>query len=96
MNTIPDRTVHILISGRVQGVGFRAWMCDRAQVLELDGWVRNTRDNRVEAVLSGRLDDVNTLLEACRNGPKWARVDHIEQHPASAFPGSGFTITSMS
>lgn len=94
MTAASDRTVHILISGRVQGVGFRAWMRGEAQRLGLAGWVRNTQDGHVEAVLCGLSGDVKTMLESCQDGPRWARVDNVEQHPAKAFSETGFTVQS--
>lgn len=92
MTATSDRTVHILISGRVQGVGFRAWLRNKAQGLGLKGWVRNIGNDRVEAVLCGPPDDIETVLEACDKGPKWARVDHVEQQPTTGFPGNGFAV----
>lgn len=92
MKATPETTVHILISGRVQGVGFRAWMRDKAHGLGLKGWVRNTRDGNVEAVLCGPPSDVEVMLETCRVGPKWARVDHIEEQPGSDFAGDDFAV----
>lgn len=72
------RTVHIRIDGRVQGVGYRAWV--RAQALEfgLTGWVRNRRDGAVEAVLQGPLDVVENMLRACEDGPRDAAVTAVE------------------
>ena len=68
------RTVHVMISGRVQGVGFRAWVADNAADLGLDGWVRNRRDGRVEAVFGGSEAAVSEMLRRCRAGPRSARV----------------------
>jgi len=92
MTPPPERSAHILISGRVQGVGFRAWMRDKARGLGLKGWVRNTRDGRVEAVLCGPQTDVEVMLQACRTGPKWARVDHIEHRPDLGTVDNDFSV----
>jgi acylphosphatase len=73
---------HVVIRGRVQGVGFRAWVEDGALARGLEGWVRNRRDGAVEAVLAGNADDVAAMIEACRLGPGSARVDRLDQRAA--------------
>ena len=70
-----------LIAGRVQGVGYRAWLADRARRLELAGWVRNLEDGRVEALLSGPAEALSKLQDACRAGPPAARVEAVEGEP---------------
>jgi len=78
MPDAPENTsLHIVISGRVQGVGYRAWLRDRALQSGLCGWVRNRCDGDVEAVLSGPKDRVDTVIRACRVGPDWASVEHV-------------------
>jgi acylphosphatase len=74
---------HVLIRGRVQGVGFRAWVEDTAIDLGLRGWVRNRRDGSVEAVLAGELELVLTMIEASRRGPPAARVERLDVSNAS-------------
>jgi acylphosphatase len=69
---------HLWISGRVQGVGFRAYTVDEAIARGLDGWVRNTPDGRVEAVFEGRPADVEAMIAWCRRGPRAAKVSSIE------------------
>ena len=69
--------IHLLIHGRVQGVGYRAWTGATARGLGLNGWVRNRRDGTVEAVLIGAEAAVSTMLAACHEGPMGARVDDI-------------------
>ena len=71
------RTVHVRIEGRVQGVGYRAFVEMRAVELGLSGWVRNRRDGSVEAVLQGAPEAVDAILEACRSGPPGARVARV-------------------
>ncbi|APH58901.1 acylphosphatase [Granulibacter bethesdensis] len=71
---------HVLISGVVQGVGYRAWLRSRAEALGLSGWVRNRLDGRVEALIAGDIAAVEKLIRACRTGPSAARVDRIEEH----------------
>jgi acylphosphatase len=75
---------HVSIRGRVQGVGYRAWVDDEAGRLNLEGWVRNRRDGSVEAVFSGSEDVVAAMIEACRRGPALARVDAIDERAADA------------
>jgi len=72
------RTVHIRVEGRVQGVGYRAFVEMRAGELGLAGWVRNRSDGSVEAVLQGPIEAVEQMLALCRQGPPAARVDRIE------------------
>jgi acylphosphatase len=69
---------HVYISGRVQGVGFRAFTAKTAQKMNLTGWVKNLSDGRVEAVFSGQQEDVEEILEAVHKGPSFARVDDVE------------------
>ena len=77
MNEAP-RTVHLRIEGRVQGVGYRAFVEMRAAALCLSGWVRNRRDGSVEAVVQGPPATVDDMLDACRKGPPGSRVDRVE------------------
>ena len=85
--------MHVLVHGRVQGVGFRAWVQHHAELHGLEGWVRNRRDGAVEAVFSGPAEKVEAVLAACRRGPAGARVERLEtaERDASmiARPGSG-------
>ena len=74
-----SKTVHVLIQGRVQGVGYRAWTHHQAELHGLKGWVRNRRDGAVEAVFSGPEVLVEVVLKACRQGPRGAVVERVEQ-----------------
>jgi acylphosphatase len=65
---------HVTIRGRVQGVGYRAWVEDEATARNLEGWVRNRRDGSVEAVFAGSEDVVSEMIASCRRGPLSARV----------------------
>jgi acylphosphatase len=76
--TDTSRTVHLRIEGRVQGVGYRAFVEMRAAELGLSGWVRNRRDGSVEAVVQGPNAAVDAMLDRCRSGPPGARVDRVE------------------
>ncbi|MDP7033547.1 MAG: acylphosphatase [Planctomycetota bacterium] len=72
------KRVHVWISGRVQGVFFRASTRKTARRLGLSGWVRNLSDGRVEALAEGPESEVNRWLEWCRSGPPVARVEEVE------------------
>ena len=69
---------HIFVSGRVQGVGFRWFVRERAVALRIKGWVRNLRDGRVEAWLEGPPEVLASMLEQVRGVPPPARIDGIE------------------
>lgn len=86
--------VHLLITGHVQGVGFRDWLVRKAAKLRLAGWVRNVGTDTVETVLSGEDDAVDACVELCRHGPSLARVSHVSITEAAAPEESGFTRRS--
>lgn len=71
------RRAHVFVSGRVQGVGFRAFVQREALKLGVKGWVRNLGDGRVEAVMEGTAEQVEGLLERVREGPRGARVQKV-------------------
>jgi len=75
---------HVVIRGRVQGVGYRAWTEVTALERGLQGWVCNRRDGAVEAVFDGAEDEVAAMIAECRRGPPGARVDAIDQREATA------------
>jgi acylphosphatase len=85
------RSARLRISGRVQGVGYRAWMMQVAGRLGLRGWVRNRSDGSVEALVSGEDDAVARLIEACREGPFGARVSDVSISDAEDDGSVGFT-----
>lgn len=68
----------LFISGHVQGVGFRAWTVTQARALGLRGWVRNRRDERVEALIAGDDEAVTQMLALCHQGPHTAKVTNVE------------------
>jgi acylphosphatase len=72
------RRVHVFVSGRVQGVGFRAFTQHSAATLGLAGFVRNLDDGRVEAVVEGPAEKVGELLKLIERGPRAARVDKLD------------------
>ncbi len=81
--------LHLLISGRVQGVWFRESMRQEAQKRGATGWVRNLADGRVEATVCGDAAIIDKMLEWARRGPPMARVTGVEteQIPDLAFTG---------
>jgi acylphosphatase len=87
-----ERVAHVMISGRVQGVGFRAWVEGQAHVHSLSGWVRNRRDGAVEAVFSGMAADVEAMVAACRSGPRMAAVERVEVNDNPPPPRPGFHV----
>jgi acylphosphatase len=70
---------HVLVRGKVQGVGFRAFVEHHAIQRGLSGWVRNRRDGSVEAVFAGPAKSVEGMIAACRIGPLSGRVDTLDQ-----------------
>jgi len=80
------KRMHVVISGRVQGVFFRAYTRETAMTLNLTGWVRNLYDGSVEAVFEGGDTNVQSMLEWCKKGPPHAVVRHVD---ASEEPYTG-------
>jgi acylphosphatase len=73
----------VTIRGRVQGVGFRYWVEHQAMARDLEGWVRNRRDGSVEALFAGPADVVSGMITLSRRGPPSARVEAVQEEPAS-------------
>jgi acylphosphatase len=80
MSEVPEELsrARVVVSGRVQGVFFRAETRNRARLLGLAGWVRNNADGRVEAVFEGERDKVESMIGWCRRGPAHAAVEDVE------------------
>ena len=85
-------TVHVMIHGRVQGVGFRYWLAEEAQYRRLSGWVRNRRDGRVEAVFAGDAALVEGMIATCKAGPRLAHVRQVEVLDDAVEAPDGFEI----
>ena len=83
----------MIVSGLVQGVGFRYSLAGRAEARGVAGWVRNRPDGSVEALIEGAGDEVETLVDWCRVGPRGARVDRVEVYDEQPSGVRGFTIT---
>jgi acylphosphatase len=88
----------LTITGRVQGVGYRAWVEHRARNHDLEGWVRNRWDGSVEALFAGPAEIVAEMVASCRRGPSSARVDSVQDEGASPDalnlrrPGERFSV----
>jgi acylphosphatase len=85
------RTVRLLIGGRVQGVGYRAWAVRIASEFGLRGWVKNRRDGTVEMLISGPDDAVAAMIDAAKEGPPAARVGGVRIDDAEDDGSPDFT-----
>lgn len=72
------KRVHLVISGDVVGVGYRAWVLRQAKELKLAGWVKNREDKSVELVAEGHRGDLEELVKRCQRGPEVAWVEKID------------------
>jgi acylphosphatase len=70
----------LLISGRVQGVGYRDWLVAEAARLGVTGWVRNLGADQVEAVVCGPHESIDHIVSLCRRGPRWANVTDVQRN----------------
>ncbi len=73
-----DRIIHVIVRGRVQGVGYRAWVQRQAAAHSLRGWVRNRNDGTVEAVFAGDPDSVAIIAEGLLRGPPASQVTGVD------------------
>ncbi len=83
--------IHFLVTGRVQGVGFRWFVHREAQELELKGWVRNTDEGAVEVLAAGDAEDLAELKESLERGPRGARVDRVIEQKLADNEGAGLS-----
>ena len=84
---------HLLISGRVQGVGFRMSTLHQANRLGVHGWVRNLPDDRVEVLAWGDRSTMDQFIAWCRRGPLHARVDNVDVSDGTPDPKlNGFVV----
>lgn len=70
-------TVHLLISGKVQGVFFRQTAARMAERLNVKGWIKNTPDSKVEALITGAPDNITNFINWCKVGPEKANVENV-------------------
>ncbi|HLZ65679.1 MAG TPA: acylphosphatase [Aliidongia sp.] len=82
--------LHLIVSGRVQGVGYRWWTVGTARALGLVGWVRNRRDGSVEILAIGGADALESLAAACARGPAAASVSAVDRTAATDDGSTGF------
>jgi acylphosphatase len=88
-----DRTrAHVFVSGNVQGVYYRATTREEAQARDVDGWVRNLSDGRVEAVFEGPEAEVEEMVEWCHEGSPAANVDDVSVEYESPEGEDGFRV----
>ena len=85
-------TMHLWISGRVQGVYYRASAAAKAAELGVNGWVKNTENGAVEATVNGSSEAVEKFIDWCRTGPGGARVDNVAVTPKPDDGLLGFQI----
>jgi acylphosphatase len=85
--------VHVLISGKVQGVWFRSSTRDKAEQLGITGWVKNTKDGKVEAVFEGDEEKIQEMLIWCHRGPPSAEVTNLKIEKKK--PSNGFDRFSI-
>lgn len=94
-----DRVIRrVVVHGRVQGIGYRAWTEREALLRGIEGWVRNRRDGSVEALFAGPAERVDAMIDACRRGPLLSRVNQVDVQEARATdlserrPGERFSM----
>jgi acylphosphatase len=90
------KILHVAITGRVQGVTYRAWAANRARALGLTGWVRNRRDGSVEAVFKGEEEKVVRMLDECWRGPRSAVVAGVVATAVADEGWRDFSVRSTS
>jgi acylphosphatase len=86
------KRVHMRVTGRVQGVFFRAEAQARAESLGLAGWIRNAFDGSVEVVVEGEPERVDSMVDWCRRGPAGAEVDDVEVEQEDPRGEQGFRV----
>ena len=87
------KKVHIVISGKVQGVGFRYWLYQKSNERNVYGWVKNKFNGNVEAVLIGDYKNVDEILELCKKGPLSSKVTYVKtQNYEQEYPKKSFNI----
>jgi len=90
----PEAAAHLIIHGRVQGVGYRFYTQEMAGNLSLTGWVRNLPDGDVEAFVEGSRQDIETFIKGLEKGPTMARVESVSvDWPPPQGHATEFSIT---
>lgn len=86
------QSISVVVTGRVQGVGYRWFVRDLASLRAVSGWVRNRRDGAVEAEFHGDRAQIEAILDAMRTGPAHARIDGLEVREIAVRTADGFEI----
>jgi len=86
------QTIRIIITGKVQGVFFRANAKEMATKYEIKGWIKNTNDGKVEAMVYGQENKVKDFLEWCKTGPEKAEVDNVIVHELPEIKFNNFEV----
>ena len=73
------KSIRLYITGTVQGVFYRAYIKENAERYNVKGFCRNLEDGRVEVFLEGNADEVNKMIELCKQGPKHSKIDKVEE-----------------
>jgi acylphosphatase len=89
------KTIRIYLTGSVQGVFFRNFLEEKANELNIRGFCRNLEDGRVEVVAEGRDENVNTMLEACKEGPQHATVKDVQIQELKHQGFEGFKVMRL-
>ena len=89
------KTFKIIISGTVQGVFFRKFIQEKAEKLDLKGFIRNLDDGRVEVIIEGKDENTNLMLDFCKQGPEHANVKEVEYSEMKHQGFDCFKILSM-
>ena len=81
------QTLHLIITGKVQGVFFRAKAKEEAEKYGIKGWIKNTHDKNVEAMITGEPDMLELFITWCKRGPEKAKVEEVlaSKHPEKEF-----------
>ena len=87
-----EERAHVFVSGEVQGVNFRGATQSQAEQLDLNGWVQNLQDGRVEAIFEGEPDAVRQMVQWCQNGPSSAGVEDVYVQNEQPEGLSGFEV----
>jgi len=91
-----DRSVHVVIAGMLQGVGYRSWLAQIADSYELGGWVRDRMTGEIEAVFSGPSEVVAEMIAECRKGPPGANVTSVSVQEYSHIINTPFEVRETS
>lgn len=89
------QTVHLIITGKVQGVFFRESARKVAEKLHIKGWIQNTPDGNVEAIISGAVKDIDKFVAWCRKGPERAEVKDVQAKQVSQINFTRFEVKRL-